>query len=206
MPSFSAAYDGNGLRAWKTETVNSVPGTTYYIYDGDKPIVEETYSGSTATISAVNVWGADGWRARYYPVGSPNFYSFTFDPQGNVIEKQQAINTTIPAYTITSYEAYGKFGANLLYSTGVSQGPGNLHRAAPAGFGGEWGYYTDETGYVNLTHRYYDPNTGRFINRDPIGYNGGVNLYELAGGNPVNDVDPSGTTVTAIFDRKAGTL
>ena len=43
-----------------------------------------------------------------------------------------------------------------------------------------------------LTHRYYDPTTGRFINRDPTGYGGGPNLYAYAGGNPVNFSDPTG--------------
>lgn len=40
---------------------------------------------------------------------------------------------------------------------------------SPFEFGGQFGYYTDvETGLLCLTHRYYDPGTGRFINRDPI--------------------------------------
>ncbi len=63
----------------------------------------------------------------------------------------------------------------------------------PVGFGGQFGYYTDtETGLLCLTHRYYDPGTGKFINRDPIGYQGGENLYGFADGNPVNESDPSG--------------
>ncbi|MBX3445009.1 MAG: hypothetical protein KF774_21595 [Planctomyces sp.] len=33
---------------------------------------------------------------------------------------------------------------------------------------------------------------GRFLNRDPIGYWGGDNLYAYVGGRPLNDVDPSG--------------
>ena len=61
------------------------------------------------------------------------------------------------------------------------------------GFGGQYGYYTDrETGLVLMGHRYYDPGTGRFLTRDPIGYGGGMNLYGYADGNPVNESDSSG--------------
>jgi RHS repeat-associated protein len=90
---------------------------------------------------------------------------------------------------MASYEAYGKRTAD--YSpTGINPAVNQ----DPAGFGGQFGYYTDrETSLLCLTHRYYDPGTGRFVNRDPIGYNGGVNLYGFAGGNPVNESDPDGT-------------
>ena len=44
------------------------------------------------------------------------------------------------------------------------------------GFGAQAGDYTDaETGLCLLTHRYYDPAQGRFVTRDPIGYDGGIN-------------------------------
>ena len=40
--------------------------------------------------------------------------------------------------------------------------------------------------------RYYDSELGRFINQDPIGLRGGMNLYAYVGNNPLNFVDPSG--------------
>jgi uncharacterized protein RhaS with RHS repeats len=39
---------------------------------------------------------------------------------------------------------------------------------------------------------FYDPSQGRWVNRDPMGESGGLNLYGFTGGDPVNKVDPSG--------------
>ena len=38
----------------------------------------------------------------------------------------------------------------------------------------------------------YDPTLGQFISRDPIEYEGGINLYEYVGDSPLNRTDPSG--------------
>jgi len=63
----------------------------------------------------------------------------------------------------------------------------------PYGYKGQWGYYTDgETGILLLTHRYFDPATGRFLTRDPIGVEGGVNLYAYVGNGVVMGSDPAG--------------
>ena len=116
------------------------------------------------------------------------FYSFVFDPQGNVVQKQYAGNTGNAPYSTASYEAYGK-------KDGEYDNFGNTpaHHQDPAQFVGQYGYYTDrETGLLCLTHRYYDPGAGRFLTRDPVGYAGGENLYGFADGNPVNESDPDG--------------
>ncbi|MEN8265222.1 MAG: RHS repeat-associated core domain-containing protein, partial [Nitrospirota bacterium] len=53
-------------------------------------------------------------------------------------------------------------------------------------------YYDDETGLHYNWHRFYDPQTGRYISADPIGLAGGMNLYAYALGNPTNLTDPEG--------------
>ena len=66
---------------------------------------------------------------------------------------------------------------------------------------GSSGYYTDhETGLILCTHRYYDPQTGRWLTKDPIGHEGGVNLYGYCNNDPVNAVDPSGQVLETVLD------
>ena len=50
-----------------------------------------------------------------------------------------------------------------------------------------------ESGLYFLRSRYYLPGIGRFIQEDPIGYAGGLNLYSFAGGHPLDSTDPYGT-------------
>ena len=52
-----------------------------------------------------------------------------------------------------------------------------------------------ETDLYYYKNRYYSPDQGRFISRDPIGYYGdGVNLYQYIGGKVSHLVDPTGET------------
>jgi len=49
-----------------------------------------------------------------------------------------------------------------------------------------------ETGFVYARNRYYDPEMGRFISADPLGYVDGGNLYQYGLNDPVNNADPLG--------------
>jgi RHS repeat-associated protein len=70
-------------------------------------------------------------------------------------------------------------------------------------YAGGWGYQADllvlegapGTGPITLIHvghRWYQPDIGRFIQRDPLGIFGGLNTYAYADANPLNRVDPFG--------------
>jgi len=60
----------------------------------------------------------------------------------------------------------------------------------PFGFAG--GLYDRDTGLVRFGARDYDPSIGRWTNKDPIRFAGGLNLYAYVDNDPVNFVDSSG--------------
>ena len=162
----TAGYTGDGLRAWKAGA-NGVK--TYFIYDGDTLLAE---MNSTGTLTALNTWGATGLLERSDARGD---VWYQYDQQGNVIQRLDDSGNVLSS---DLYDAYG----NLLSGGDTSD---------PYGYNAQDGYYTDhETGLILCTHRYYDPMVGRWINRDPIGYAGGINLYGYCGNGPMDDEDP----------------
>jgi RHS repeat-associated protein len=65
----------------------------------------------------------------------------------------------------------------------------------PFGFAG--GLYDNDTGLVRMGAREYDPETGRWLQRDPILFKGGdTNLYGYVLQDPINSIDISGHGVT----------
>ena len=54
------------------------------------------------------------------------------------------------------------------------------------------------TGLINFRMRWYDPETGRWLSKDPIDLNGGLNLYAFSLGNPVCFIDPDGEEIITV--------
>ena len=74
-----------------------------------------------------------------------------------------------------SYDAKGPFGQVIAKFETVE----NL-------FQFETKYYDKETGFGYYGYRYYDPIDGRWVNRDPIGVEGGINTYNFVSNNATN--------------------
>ena len=164
----TAGYNGDGLRAWK----QTATGRRYYLYDGEELVCELDAAGNVA---APVLFGANGLIA----YGS---FIYQFDPQGNAVH---IMDNSRNVLANLAYDAWGQLmsGSN----------------PTPYGYKGQWGYYTDaESGILLLTHRYFDPATGRFLTRDPIGVEGGVNLYAYVGNGVVNGYDPGGCSCAPV--------
>ncbi|GEM_PF-1248531 len=181
----SFTYDYAGRRATKT--------VEQHVYGNWRELHRRqfVYSGRNLTAELLSdgrmlrsyVWGegqGDGIGAllEIHDHLEQNTFYPAYDGNGNVISLTDADTKTIVAtYT------YGPYG-QLLESTGA------YARINPFRFSTR---YTDnESGLLVYTHRYYDPETGRWLSRDPLGEVADDNLYRFAGNNPVDQVDLQG--------------
>jgi|GEM_PF-6639342 RHS repeat-associated protein len=97
------------------------------------------------------------------------------DNQGSIIATTDGSGTVL---NISSYDAYGvRTNSNASY-------------ASRFGYTGQ--IDLPEVGLIYYKARMYNPNLGRFIQTDPIGYGAGLNLYGYVGGDSINLVDPWG--------------
>jgi RHS repeat-associated protein len=63
------------------------------------------------------------------------------------------------------------------------------------------GYRNDaESGLNYVRARYYSPALGRFLQADPVGFDGGLNMYGYAGNDPINLADPTGLTPEVVAE------
>ncbi|MGH8670010.1 MAG: RHS repeat-associated core domain-containing protein, partial [Burkholderiales bacterium] len=162
----SFQYDAVGRRQAKT-----LGSTTQFLYDGLNPIQEK--SGSTITASLLTGLGVDQYFARTEGSATQHFLT---DALGSTVRLTDGSAVKIVDYT---YEAYGNTSADAA-TTNAFQYTGREN---------------DGTGLNYYRARYQHPVLGRFISEDPIGLEGGENLYSYVFGDPVSLVDPSGLQV-----------
>ena len=103
---------------------------------------------------------------------------YQLDHLGTPIAAHNAKGETV---WTTEYEAWGRIRNETVSDS--------LEVNVPFRFQGQ--YYDEESGLHYNRFRYYDPEIGRFVSQDPIGLQGGMNLFEYAP-NPIIWVDPWG--------------
>jgi RHS repeat-associated protein len=162
------AYDAQGRR--KTKTVNGT--TTVFVTDaGNREVLE--YDGASGAIQR--------WYA--YGLGSNDVLN-----QSNVVAGTRA--ALIP-------DIQGSVIASLDSGTGTLSKIGYLPYGKSASVSTPFGYTgqridPETNGLYYYRARHYSPAWGRFLQSDPIGYGGGLNLYAYVNNDPLNLLDPFG--------------
>jgi RHS repeat-associated protein len=87
---------------------------------------------------------------------------------------------------------YDSFGNTLSKSGPLAEA--NTYRFSSK----EW---HENSGLYYYGYRFYDPNLQRWLNRDPIGIRGGINLYRFIGNNAVNWIDLFGLLMPDRFEE-----
>ena len=156
-----------------------------YVYDGMDVVQErETiYAADGVTVASTNqnnftrIGNIGGILAKSTGTSTLTHTFFHYDGSGNVVSLTDSSQNSVAEY---SYDSYG----NTLTATGT-QAASNAYR-----------YSTKElhsfSGLYDYGFRFYSPSLGRWINRDPIEEDGGLNLYAIVGNSPTNFVDDYG--------------
>ena len=168
-----ADYDYMGRRIFKkVYNNNALTKHSVFIYDGFKQIAEFDVLNNSS-LKASLLW---------QPVGLDvplmrNFEYYIVDGNKNVIELRSTTGIVITSY------AYKPFGAQELPT---------IEDENPFRFSSE--YHDEEIGLVYYNYRYYIPELGRWIKRDPIEELGGKNLYSICNNAALDKFDNNGLT------------
>jgi RHS repeat-associated protein len=159
-------YDGLGRRVQIVEYANGVAyATNKFIWDGQTLAEQRDVTGAVVT-------------KRFFGEGeqvSGTNYFFTRDHLGSV---REVMNTAGVMQARYDYDPYGRMTV--------------ISGTFTADFGYAGMYYHAPSG-LNLTlYRAYDPDLGRWPNRDPIQEFGGLNLYAYVENNTINAIDHDG--------------
>jgi RHS repeat-associated protein len=169
-------YNGFGQRVKKT--VNGV--TTIFLYDFDGNLIAESQADSIITSEYLYMGKS---RIARVDAGSGEVFYFHNDHLGTPeIMTDESGNAV--------WEATNKpFGEANVKSTSTLNNnfrlPGQI--------------YDEETGLHYNYFRDYHPGIGRYIEADPIGMKGGMNLYIYCANDPVNSIDPDGQVAVAYY-------
>ncbi len=150
-------------------------------------LISEVRTQGTAVSTNSYCWGIDLSGSLYGAGGIGGLLAaslngtkvfYTADGNGNVLGMIGVLTGTL----LAEYE-YTPFGK--LYRIVEEQISANPFRFSTK-------YCDVETSFYNYGRRYYLPETGQWASRDPLGEQGGVNLYAFCRNNSVNYIDPLG--------------
>ncbi|MFH1146225.1 MAG: RHS repeat-associated core domain-containing protein [Pseudomonadota bacterium] len=144
-------YDALGRRISKTSSA----GTTRYIYDGYQSVVETDASG---TVKAAYVYGTGIDEALTMSRNGSTYY-YHYDGLGSVVALTDSTGGIVEQY---KYDVYGQ--------PAIYDGAGNA--IAESSLGNPYMFtgreFDKETGIYYYRARYYSPQLGRFLQRDPL--------------------------------------
>ncbi len=170
------SYSGDNLLAEVKKFSNGLPvSDTRYVRAGFLPIQER--DGNNAVLREYT-WGLDygggiGGLLNLRQGGLD--YSYLYDGKGNVSVLIDAAQNVAVTYT------YAPLG-ELMRTTGTLNQPFMFSTKE----------YDPETGLSYYGYRFADLSVGKWITRDPIEEEGGINLYQMVRNNPINFIDPNG--------------
>ena len=138
-----------------------------------------TWAGATRVLEHDNEASGSPVSKQYFAQGlvdGGHAYYYAADRLGSVRQLVDGKGTIRASYDYDPYGAQVKLSGDSNSDLGYARYFGQTSQ-----------------GLAFALYRAYTPTGGRWLSRDPIGESGGLNLYQYAGGDPVNRLDPSGT-------------